>query len=165
MPAGGLTGCGSHTATAVPDEARGYLYIYNGGSSGTCTGIDIVKIKICDLTNAVDEPARRRRRQRQTTPSASTGRTATPSCAGGNGNSIFRFDMTRSVRPPRAASRSRCDLVEQVPDVSIGHSAAFPTTARPSSSAGSRAAAHPPVRGDDPILERTLFFMDTETGD
>ena len=31
-------GCGSHTATAVPDETRGNLYIYNGGSSGTARG-------------------------------------------------------------------------------------------------------------------------------
>ena len=38
-------GCGSHTATAVPDPARGYLYIYNGGSSSTCEGIDIFRIK------------------------------------------------------------------------------------------------------------------------
>ena len=29
---GAPTGCGSHTATLVPDEARGYLYIYNGAS-------------------------------------------------------------------------------------------------------------------------------------
>jgi len=34
-------GCGSHTATAVPDPARDALYIYNGGSSGNCEGIDI----------------------------------------------------------------------------------------------------------------------------
>ena len=33
----GRTGCGSHTATAVPDEASGNLYIYNGGSNGACT--------------------------------------------------------------------------------------------------------------------------------
>ena len=31
-------GCGSHTATAVPDPARDALYIYNGGSSGACHG-------------------------------------------------------------------------------------------------------------------------------
>ena len=38
-------GCGSHTATGVPDDARGNLYLYIGGSSGTCNGIDIVRIK------------------------------------------------------------------------------------------------------------------------
>ena len=41
-------GCGAHTATAVPDDARGHLYIYNGGSSGTCTGIDIVRISLSE---------------------------------------------------------------------------------------------------------------------
>ena len=45
-------GCGSHTATAVPDEARGNLYIYNGGSSGTCTWMDVLKIKMSDPTDA-----------------------------------------------------------------------------------------------------------------
>ena len=50
--AGAPNGCGSHTATAVPDKARGYLYIYNGGSSGTCNGIDIVRIKLSDPTDA-----------------------------------------------------------------------------------------------------------------
>ena len=40
MPLGALTGCGSHTATAVPDTARGHLYIYNGGSSGLCPGFN-----------------------------------------------------------------------------------------------------------------------------
>ena len=50
--AGAPAGCGSHTATAVPDKARGFLYIYNGGSSGTCNGIDIVRINLADPTDA-----------------------------------------------------------------------------------------------------------------
>ena len=45
-------GCGAHTATGVPDDARGYLYLYVGGSSGTCNGIDIVRIKLSDPTDA-----------------------------------------------------------------------------------------------------------------
>ena len=62
--AGAPAGCGSHTATAVPDKARGFLYIYNGGSSGTCNGIDIVRIK-------PDQPDRRAR-------SCAASRTAAP---------------------------------------------------------------------------------------
>ena len=58
--AGAPAGCGSHTATAVPDAARGNLYIYNGGSSGTCTGIDIVASRSSDPTDAVYLRARRR---------------------------------------------------------------------------------------------------------
>ena len=50
--AGAPPGCGSHTATAVPDTARGNLYLYNGGSSGNCTGMDIVRINIADPTDA-----------------------------------------------------------------------------------------------------------------
>ena len=46
-------GCGAHTATGVPDDARGYFYLYVGGSSGTCPGIDIVRIKISDPMDAV----------------------------------------------------------------------------------------------------------------
>ena len=45
-------GCGAHTATAVPDDARGNFYLYVGGSSGTCTGIDIVRITLADPTDA-----------------------------------------------------------------------------------------------------------------
>ena len=51
MPAPPLA-CGAHTATAVPDPARDNLYLYVGGSSGTCTGMDVVRIKISDPTNA-----------------------------------------------------------------------------------------------------------------
>ena len=31
-------GCGAHTATGVPDDARGNFYLYVGGSSGACNG-------------------------------------------------------------------------------------------------------------------------------
>ena len=51
IPEGRVNGCGSHTATAVPDPARDALYIYNGGSSSACPGIDIFKIKISDPTD------------------------------------------------------------------------------------------------------------------
>ena len=52
-------GCGAHTATGVPDDARGNFYLYVGGSSGTCDGIDIVRIKQSDPTDAVFLTARR----------------------------------------------------------------------------------------------------------
>ena len=55
-------GCGAHTATGVPDDARGYLYLYVGGSSGTCNGIDIVRIKhLRPDRREVPEPRRPRR--------------------------------------------------------------------------------------------------------
>ena len=46
-------GCGAHTATGVPDDARGHLYLYVGGSSGTCTGMDIVRISLTNPSDAV----------------------------------------------------------------------------------------------------------------
>lgn len=46
------TGCGSHTATLVPDVANGNLYVYNSASSGACPGIDIVRIPLSDPENA-----------------------------------------------------------------------------------------------------------------
>ncbi len=50
--AGAPSGCGAHTATAVPDPARDNLYLYVGGSSGSCAGMDIVRIKLSDPTQA-----------------------------------------------------------------------------------------------------------------
>ena len=55
-----VSGCGSHTATAVPDPARGDLYIYNGGSSGTCNGIDIVQHQASPTRPTHVHQARRR---------------------------------------------------------------------------------------------------------
>ena len=125
MPTGALTGCGSHTATAVPDEARGYLYIYNGGSSGTCQGIDIFKIKISDPADAVTSAPRRASRQCHDNTVLLNGANSYASCAGGNGISMFKFDMT--IDADRRGRRREPDaaVVEQVPTVSIGHSAAF----------------------------------------
>ena len=75
-PAGSPTGCGSHTATAVPDAARGYLYIYNGGSSGTCTGSTIVKIKLPTRPTRDRCTGRARRASATTTPCCSTAATS-----------------------------------------------------------------------------------------
>lgn len=44
---------GAHTATAVPDPARDSLYLYVGGSSNTCQGMDIARIKISNPSDAV----------------------------------------------------------------------------------------------------------------
>ena len=52
-PGAPAVGCGAHTATGVPDDARGHLYLYIGGSSGTCTGIDIVRISLDQPGDAV----------------------------------------------------------------------------------------------------------------
>ena len=48
----GINGCGSHTATLVPDIAEDRLLVYNSGSSGSCTGFEIVDVPLDDITAA-----------------------------------------------------------------------------------------------------------------
>ena len=102
--AGAPNGCGSHTATAVPDKARGFLYIYNGGSSGTCNGIDIVRIS---LANPTDATFLRRISHGRAGSSChdnnvllNVGGTSTSyaMCAGGNGLAMYKFDYNLPVR-------------------------------------------------------------------
>jgi hypothetical protein len=45
-PPGITTGCGAHTLTAVPDPGNGTLYLYVGGSSQLCPGMDLVEIPL-----------------------------------------------------------------------------------------------------------------------
>jgi hemolysin type calcium-binding protein/LVIVD repeat-containing protein len=53
-PAGVTDGCGSHTATGVPDLANNRLLIYSNSSStaGTCEGFDIVDIPLSNPAGA-----------------------------------------------------------------------------------------------------------------
>ena len=111
------TGCGSHTATAVPHEASGILYIYNGGSNGACTGMDVVKIKSQRPDRRVDRAAGPwRRASATTTRSSSAARRATPSCAGGNGFSTFKFDMTQGSDRRGRRREAHAALFEAGPD-------------------------------------------------
>ena len=116
--AGAPCGCGSHTATAVPDPARGYLYIYNGGSSGTCNGIDIVRIKISDPTDAdvilraaLDARPARGNSCHDNNVLLNVGGTTTSyaMCAGGNGLAMYKFDLTQAGRPDADGRRREPD--------------------------------------------------------
>jgi hypothetical protein len=51
-PDSGIPGCGSHTATGVPDVANGLLRIYNGGSNLICGGMDLVEVPLADPATA-----------------------------------------------------------------------------------------------------------------
>jgi RTX calcium-binding nonapeptide repeat (4 copies)/LVIVD repeat len=51
-PPGITTGCGAHTLTAVPDPANGTLYVYVGGSSQLCPGMDLVEIPLSSPSDA-----------------------------------------------------------------------------------------------------------------
>ena len=99
-------GCGSHTATAVPDPARGFLYIYNGGSSGNCEGIDIFRIKLSDPTDSRDVIGRASNEGID----ARTGvtRTGNNSCHDNNVLHERRRRHASATPCARAATASRC---------------------------------------------------------
>lgn len=85
------TGCGSHTATLVPDIARGNVYVYNSGSSGACPGIDIVKIPLANPAGATflrREPSGRSCHD----TGVILGDVNLVACAGGNGFTVWSFD-------------------------------------------------------------------------
>ena len=93
-PGAPAVGCGAHTATGVPDDARGNLYLYVGGSSGTCTGMDIVRIS---LTNPSDAAFLRRANANRQCHDNNVimGNLNLAMCAGGNGFSVFKCDPNR----------------------------------------------------------------------
>ena len=128
--AGAPNGCGSHTATAVPDKARGRLYIYNGGSSGTCNGIDIVRINLADPTDA--KFLRRISHGRAGSSChdnnvlLNVGGTSTSyaMCAGGNGLAMYKFDYNLPSDAEGGIERPTL-LWSQSMGVQTGHSGSF----------------------------------------
>jgi hypothetical protein len=51
-PDSGMPGCGSHTATGVPDVENQLLRVYNGGSNSICRGMDLIEIPLNDPAGA-----------------------------------------------------------------------------------------------------------------
>ncbi len=171
-PTGSPTGCGSHTATAVPDEARGFLYIYNGGSSGTCTGIEIIKIPISDPTKTVTLRRASASRQCHDNTVLINGANSYASCAGGNGISLFKFDMTKAAEyvgtgPTDVGGVENPTLLwSRSLGVGTGHSGAFSWDGK------TLVFGHEPGGGTAPncqastsVLNRSLFFLYTEDPD
>jgi len=159
------TGCGSHTATLVPDVARGNLYVYNSASSGACPGIDIVKIPLSDPASAVflrREPAGRSCHD----TSVILGGVNLAACAGGNGFTVWSFDP--SLAPPAEGSLE--DPVQlysrTITGVGIGHSASFTWDGNV------LIFGHEPGGGGQAqcqatssLTNRSLFFFAARTGD
>jgi hypothetical protein len=114
------TDCGSHTATGVPDLANDRLLIYNSPSSTACPGLDIVEIPLSDPASAAFlrfEPAGRSCHD----TGVILGDAMLAACAGGNGFTVWSL---------AGASGGTLEDPAQlysavVPDVTIGHSAAF----------------------------------------
>ncbi len=153
-------GCGSHTATLVPDIAAGALYVYNSASSGLCPGIDIVKIPL-------DNPSAAAFLHR-----VSTGRSChdigvilgdamLAACAGGNG-----FTVLSLAGPSGGTVENPVVLYSvAVPGVTIGHSAAFTWDGQvlifghePGGGGQAR------CQSTSSVTDRTLFFYDAQTG-
>ena len=159
------TGCGSHTATLVPDAARGNIYVYNSGSSGACPGIDIVKIPIANPAGAEflrREPAGRSCHD----TSVIMGSVNLAMCAGGNGFTVWSFDP--SIAPSAAGSIE--DPVQlysrSVTGVTIAHSGSFSWDGEvlvfghePGGGSGAR------CQETSSITDRSLFFFKASTGD
>jgi hypothetical protein len=170
--AGAPNGCGSHTATAVPDKARGYLYIYNGGSSGTCNGIDIVRISLADITDA--KYLRRVTHGRAGSSChdnnvlLNVGGTSTSyaMCAGGNGLGMYKFDLTLPADAEGGVEQPTLLWSKAMTSVTTGHSGSFTYDGKyliyghePGGGSAARCQA------TSTVVERTLYFIDPLTGD
>ncbi|MGH3029128.1 MAG: hypothetical protein ACRDMW_11305, partial [Gaiellaceae bacterium] len=114
-------GCGSHTATGVPDLANGRLLVYNSSSAGgTCDCFEIVEVPL-------DDPASARVVNRVDSMHTChdigviLGDANRLACAGGEGARIFSLD------PADGASLTNPVLMHHfdIPGVTIGHSAAW----------------------------------------
>ena len=114
-------GCGSHTATGVPDLANDRLLVYNSSSAGgTCDFFEIVEVPL-------DDPASARVVNRVDSMHTChdigviLGDANRLACAGGEGARIFSLD------PADGASLTNPVLMHHfdIPGVTIGHSAAW----------------------------------------
>ncbi len=158
------TGCGSHTATAVPDEARGQLYLYIGGSSGTCTGMDIVRINMSNPNDA--QYLRRVSASRQCHDiNVLMGDANLAMCAGGNGWSTFRFDPSIDPNLSGGIANPALIISRAVTNVSIAHSGSFTYDGKilvfgHEPGGGSQAQC----QSGSSTVNKSIFFFDPITG-
>jgi hypothetical protein len=152
-------GCGSHTATGVPDPANDRLLVYNSSSAGgVCDFFEIVEVPLDDpesasVINKVDSM--------HTCHDIGVilGDAMRAACAGGEGARIFSLD------PADGASLDDPVLMHHfdIEGVTIGHSAAW------SWDGEVLVFGHEPGGGVDArcqatsaLVDRTLFFYDHE---
>ncbi len=153
-------GCGSHTATLVPDLANGALYVYNSASSTACPGIDIVRIPLANPAGAAFLRRVATGRACHDT-GVVLGTAMLAACAGGNGFTVLSLGG--------AAGGTIANPVVlysvAVPGVTIGHSAAFTWDGRvlvfghePGGGAQAR------CQRTSSVTDRSLFFFNARTG-
>ncbi len=154
-------GCGSHTATLVPDVRHDNLYVYDSASSARCPGIDVVRIPIANPSGAEflrEVPSGRNCHD----TAVIQGTVNLVACAGGNGFTVWSIDpsMGASIENP-------VQLYSQtIPGVTVGHSVAFTWDGEV------LVFGHEPGGGAQPrcqatssVVDRSLFFFDARTGD
>ena len=163
-------GCGAHTATGVPDDARGNFYLYVGGSSGTCTGMDVVRIPLDAPQNSAY--LRRADAGRQCHDNnVITGNLNLAMCAGGNGFSVFKWDPNRPAdeagTPEAPGGIANPTLLRSVATggTGIAHSGSFTYDGK------ALIVGHEPGGGtgaecdpNDTVSERSLLFYEVATG-
>ena len=155
-----LPGCGSHTATGVPDLANNRLIVYNGASSATCP-IQIIEIPFNNPAQATLNPVPVVAGRSCHDNSAILGTAMLLACAGGDGFTVFSIGGSRGgtlTAPIQLYTRS-------VAGVTIGHSHSFSWDGKVlifghEPGGGSQARC----QSTSPDVDKTLFFYNADTG-
>ena len=152
-------GCGSHTATGVPDLENDRLLVYNSSSAGgVCDFFEIVEVPLDDPGDA---SVVRRVDSMHTCHDIGVilGDVMRAACAGGEGARIFSLD------PADGASLDNPVLMHHfdIPGVTIGHSAAWSWDGEVlvfGHEPGGGTQARCQATSD--LVDRTLYFYDHE---
>jgi hypothetical protein len=164
--------CGSHTATAVPDEANGRLLVYNHTSGGPCYFFDIIEVPL-----AAPQTARLLRQQPIEGEHAChdsaviLGDVNLMACASGHMTNVFDIGANQSP----GGSLTRPTFLYTVEEPGVGtdpahpgswHSAAFTWDGQVLILGWEPGGgADPECEATDPAATKSAFFYDAETGD
>ena len=160
-------GCGSHTASGVPDVANNRLVVYSSPSNALCSGFDVIEIPLDDPASASYV---------RFAPAAPhihchdigviLGDVMRAACAGGTGFAVWELDPADLTDPQLLYTKDVNEDIDDGGAVSIGHSAVF------SSDGETIIFGHEPGGGVAPFcLETTpdslksAFFYEAETGE
>jgi hypothetical protein len=154
------TGCGSHTASLVPDVAHGNLYVYNNASSGACPGIDIVRIPLANPAGATFLRRVATGRSCHDT-GVILGDAMLAGCAGGTGFTV----VSMSAADGGSIDNPAVLYSKDIPGVTVGHSAAFTWDGEVlifGHEPGGGSQARCQATSSD--VDRSLFFFAARTG-
>jgi hypothetical protein len=153
--------CGSHTATGVPDYENNRLIVYNSASGAACPGFDVVEVPL----DAPEDAALVREvigEMMCHDIGAIMGDVMKIACAGHFGLQVY------GIGEPAGGTLDDPEFLwmQMFPGVTIGHSAAWSWDGKV------LVFGHEPGGGlqaqcqaTSPEVNRTLFFVDGETGD